>query len=127
MPSAATVPFISGSTRSLKAEMKLRVNGAIILLAAPLHLSRTDRLAAARCRSQVEGAFGKQLFDLHAPRRESLLVGEADDRIEHGAIGFDAEGKRVVADPVARHRGILGSKEQRGRNLLEHFLPSECF
>src|ERR1044071_8080936 len=75
--------------------------------------------------SKVQCALGEKLLWLHLSRRQSLLVREAGDRVQHRLIGFDAVGKRVVADHAAGHREILRAEEKRAGNTLQQFLVRE--
>ena len=54
-------------------------------------------------------------------------MGIAGDGVEHGAIGFDAERKRVVADQLARRGEIFLAEEERRWNLLRQLLLGEGF
>src|SRR3954471_18986401 len=102
------MPRINGSTRSLTAGMKTSLSFAILR-------SSPAQIVFRLC---VEGARGEKFFDFHLARRQALLVGIARNRVEHGAIGFDAEGKRIVADQFASRGEIFLTEDQRRGNLF---------
>src|ERR1044072_1343089 len=77
--------------------------------------------------SKVQCALGEKLLWLHLSRRQSLLVREAGDRVQHRLIGFDAVGKRGIADHAAGHSEILRAEEKRTGNALQQFLARERF
>src|SRR6266850_2741960 len=117
IPSALTVPFMSGSTRSLMLETKLKVNSAIPF----------SSVARGLLGLQAESLLGKKFFGFHLARRQSLLVRITGDGIEHRLIGFDAVGEWIVADHFARHRYVFRSEEKRAGNLLQQFLAGGGF
>src|SRR5438093_13531382 len=75
---------------------------------------------------QFESAFGKQLFDFHLSRCQSLLVGIFGDRVEHRCIGFDAVRKWIVAEHFLRHRQVFSAKKESRGNFVQE-LASEVF
>src|SRR4030095_11010183 len=128
MPSASIVPFISGATRALNAEIKLNLNfvigfpslglrrGAYIVLnwCRYLAVSKTSSpLIFLRRPLRIKRVCREQSLDLHLARGKSLVVRVAGDRFQHRRVGFDHIGKRIVAQPIACHREMLLTENQR--------------
>src|SRR5262245_6151393 len=131
---------MSGSTRSLNAEIKLNLNFAIGSPSFGVHrgpksfspgfwLLALSKNGFYRWFSQrglrIKRVCSKQLLNLHLPRGKPLLVRISDDCFEHRRVGFDPVGKRVVAQPVGGHGEILLSENQRCGNLFDQLLASE--
>src|SRR5260370_8159544 len=94
IPSALTIPFMSGSTRSLKLETKLKVNSAIPL----------SSVARGLLGLQAESLLGKKFLGFHLARRQSLLVRITGDGIEHRLVGRDPLGDWSIPHHFPSHQ-----------------------